>query len=205
MMTCSAVGARNGANFSDAAEKMLDGAENSALKYMAPCNFTTFSTSDNASIYILFRFSNARQMFPDYGANRCRPKPHQARMPDDETSTAALDDRYCVMDTEFALLVESILTTQQMASETEGLKNKLKETWNSGDYDYFSRYMERDARAFYERIHVPAGAKLLDVGCGSGQLALWAARDGAKVVGVDIAPRLVQRAQARANAEDLPA
>jgi SAM-dependent methyltransferase len=43
------------------------------------------------------------------------------------------------------------------------------------------------------------------VACGSGQLALWAARDGAKVTGVDIAPNLVRRAQARANAEDLTA
>src|SRR3954471_1098291 len=92
------------------------------------------------------------------------------------------------MDTEFAQLVESVFTMHMMSPEVDSLKKRLKETWSAGDYDYFSRYMERDARAFYERIHVPAGAKLLDVGCGSGQLALWAARDGAKVVGVDIAP-----------------
>src|SRR5207249_2133597 len=56
-----------------------------------------------------------------------------------------------------------------------------------------------------ERLDVPAGCQLLDVACGSGQLALWAARDGIKVTGVDIAPNLVQRAQARAKAEGLNA
>ena len=60
-------------------------------------------------------------------------------------------------------------------------------------------------RIFYEQLDVPAGCNLLDVVCGSGQVALWAARDGANVTGVDIAPNLVQRAQARARAEGLNA
>ena len=89
--------------------------------------------------------------------------------------------------------------------EIAGLKERLKTTWMAGDYDRFSRYMEPDARAFYERLDVPPGSRLLDVGCGSGQLALLAARDGVHVTGVDIAPNLVQRAQARARAEGLTA
>jgi SAM-dependent methyltransferase len=92
-----------------------------------------------------------------------------------------------------------------ITSEFDGLKTRLKETWMAGDYDRFSRYMEQDARVFYERLDVPAGCQLLDVGCGSGQLALLAARDGVNVTGVDIAPNLVQRAQARAKAEGLNA
>jgi ubiquinone/menaquinone biosynthesis C-methylase UbiE len=64
----------------------------------------------------------------------------------------------------------------------------------------------QEARVFYERLEVPAGCELLDVGCcGSGQLALLAVRDGVKVTGVDIAPNLVQRAQARAKVEGLNA
>src|SRR5947209_11360448 len=58
---------------------------------------------------------------------------------------------------------------------------------------------------FYDQLDVPARCHLLDVACGSGQVALWAARDGVNVTGVDIAPNLVQRAQARANAEGLNA
>ncbi len=89
--------------------------------------------------------------------------------------------------------------------EIESLKAKLKETWMAGDYDIFSRYMEQGAWAFYEQLGLPRGSKLLDVGCGSGQLALCAARDGLSVTGVDIAPNLVRRAQARAKAEGLNA
>ena len=85
------------------------------------------------------------------------------------------------------------------------LKTRLRETWMAGDYDRFSRPMEQGARAFYRRLGVPAGARLLDVGCGSGQLALMAARDRVRVTGVDIAENLIERAQARANAERLEA
>ena len=91
------------------------------------------------------------------------------------------------------------------ASEIGGLKARLKDTWMAGDYDRFSRYMEQGARIFYEQLDVPAGCQLLDVACGSGQVALWAARDGVNVTGVDIAPNIVRRAQARASAEGLNA
>jgi len=43
----------------------------------------------------------------------------------------------------------------------------------------------------------------LDVACGSGQLALIAAREGARVTGVDIAENLIERAQARSMVEGL--
>jgi SAM-dependent methyltransferase len=63
--------------------------------------------------------------------------------------------------------------------------------------------MEYGARSFYDRLHVPPGARLLDVACGSGQLALVAAREGMRVTGVDIAENLIERARARAAAEGL--
>jgi SAM-dependent methyltransferase len=44
---------------------------------------------------------------------------------------------------------------------------------------------------------------MLDVACGSGQLALIAARHGAKVTGIDIARNWLERARARARAEAL--
>lgn len=97
------------------------------------------------------------------------------------------------------------MTTVTIAPEIDGLKARLKETWMAGDYDRFSRYMEQDARAFYEQLDIPAGCRMLDVACGSGQLALWAAREGVNVTGVDIAANLIQRAQARARAEGLNA
>ncbi|HEY7533523.1 MAG TPA: class I SAM-dependent methyltransferase [Nitrospiraceae bacterium] len=90
------------------------------------------------------------------------------------------------------------------ASDVESVKLRLKKIWMAGDYDRFSRYLEGDARDFYERLNVAPGAQLLDVGCGSGQLALIAARDGLQVTGVDIAINLIERARVRAQAEGLP-
>ena len=89
--------------------------------------------------------------------------------------------------------------------EMEQLKAKLKATWNTGDYDKFCRYMQEDAEAFYARLGVKPGAKLLDVACGAGQLALIAARAGAQVTGSDLAPAWIEKAKARAAAEGLSA
>jgi SAM-dependent methyltransferase len=95
------------------------------------------------------------------------------------------------------------MSTITTVVEMDGLKTKLKETWMAGNYDRFSRYMEQGARIFYEQLDIPAGSELLDVACGSGQVALWAARDGVRATGVDIAPNLIERARARARAEGL--
>ena len=93
--------------------------------------------------------------------------------------------------------------TNAMIGEMDSLKIRLKSIWTAGDYDRFSRYMEGGAREFYERLNIVPGCQLLDVACGSGQLALMAAKDGVGVTGVDIAGNLVERAQARAQAESL--
>ena len=97
------------------------------------------------------------------------------------------------------------MSTSALAPEGASLKTRLKNIWMAGDYDRFSRYMEGSARDFYERLNVAPGCQLLDVGCGSGQLALIAAKDGLGVTGVDIAGNLVERARARAQAEGLQA
>lgn len=95
--------------------------------------------------------------------------------------------------------------TSAAMEEMDSIKTRLKSIWIAGDYDRFSRYMEGGAREFYERLNIAPGCQLLDVACGSGQLALMAAKDGAEVTGVDIAGNLVERAQTRAQAEGLNA
>lgn len=89
------------------------------------------------------------------------------------------------------------------AADFDQLKTRLKTTWMTGDYDLFSRYMEPDAEVFYQRLGITPGTRLLDVGCGSGQLALIAARAGAKVTGSDIATNWLEQARTRAAAEGL--
>jgi len=83
------------------------------------------------------------------------------------------------------------------------LKARLKATWMTGDYDLFSRFMEKDAERFFTELNVKPGSSLLDVACGAGQLALIAARSGAKVWGCDIATNWLEDARTRATAEGL--
>lgn len=95
--------------------------------------------------------------------------------------------------------------SETMTSEIEGLKQRVKRTWMAGNYDYFSRFMEASAVQFLGRLPLSAGDRLLDVACGSGQLALLAARAGANVTGVDIATNSIEAARGRAASEGLKA
>jgi len=94
----------------------------------------------------------------------------------------------------------SVLQTQTGLDE---LKTRLRDTWMTGDYGRFSRYMERDAEAFYRRLGIRPGARLLDVACGAGQLSMIAARAGARVTGCDIATNWLLQARRSAAAEGL--
>jgi len=99
--------------------------------------------------------------------------------------------------------MNAIAKATPTSKEFDELKIRLKKTWMTGDYDLFSRFMVKDAEQFFQRLGVTPGARLLDVGCGAGQLALIAARAGAQVTGCDIATNWIEKARARAAAEGL--
>ncbi len=50
---------------------------------------------------------------------------------------------------------------------------------------------------------IPAGASVLDVGCGTGTLSVLLAEHGCRVTGVDLSPRMVERAQAKGHQHDV--
>lgn len=81
------------------------------------------------------------------------------------------------------------------------LKGKLKAIWMSGDYDKIARIIAAGGEEFIERLEIKPGARLLDVACGTGNLSIPAARAGAVVTGVDIAPNLLTMARERAQDE----
>ena len=95
------------------------------------------------------------------------------------------------------------MTTMTTTADISALKAVLRATWMAGNYDYFSRFMESSAVEFLDRLGVQPGVSLLDVACGSGQLALIAARRGARVTGVDIAANSILAARGRAESEGL--
>ena len=97
------------------------------------------------------------------------------------------------------------MTSTEMTTEMQALKSKLRATWIAGDFGVIARSIEEGGSAFVERLDLKPGMKVLDVACGTGNLALPAARMGADVTGVDIAPNLIEQAIVNAEREVLKA
>jgi len=91
----------------------------------------------------------------------------------------------------------------EMTSEMDALKSKIKATWTAGDFGQIAQSFALGAADFIDRLNLQPGMRVLDVACGTGNLALPAARAGATVTGVDIAPNLIEQARTNAEAEGL--
>lgn len=89
------------------------------------------------------------------------------------------------------------------ADAAAGVKEGQRAMWSSGDYPDIARTIEDVADHLAQAGGAAAGASVLDVACGNGNVALAAARAGARVVGVDITPALLEDARARAAREGL--
>lgn len=76
-------------------------------------------------------------------------------------------------------------------------------TWGIGDYAAMAERLSGAAELAVERAQVTSADRVLDVACGSGNAALLAARRGARVVGVDFEPALLQIARERARVDAL--
>src|SRR6185295_5174164 len=85
----------------------------------------------------------------------------------------------------------------------EAVKARQKATWESGDFGQIARTIENVAEEFMARQPLEPGSRVLDVACGTGNLAVLAARRGCVVSGVDIASNLIAQARTRAAAEGL--
>jgi SAM-dependent methyltransferase len=85
----------------------------------------------------------------------------------------------------------------------EKIKQGLKTSWVAGDFGQVAKFTAIEAADFIARLPIRAGMHVLDVACGTGNLAIPAARTGARVTGVDIAPNLLAQARERAAAEGL--
>ena len=98
----------------------------------------------------------------------------------------------------------------------DALADRARSIWTAGDFLQIARSFAPGAEEFIARLSFCPGESVLDVACGTGNLAIPAARAGARVIGIDIAPNLIAdaRIEARAarcvidfeigNAESLP-
>jgi SAM-dependent methyltransferase len=89
----------------------------------------------------------------------------------------------------------------QQTDDIDGLKARAKTTWMAGHYARIAEITAPAANEFIARRHLQPGVRLLDVACGSGNLCIPAAKAGAAVTGVDIAPNLLDEARSRAARE----
>ena len=100
------------------------------------------------------------------------------------------------------------------SDRTDAVKQQVATHWNrrapSFDDDFGHSIRTPGERAAWDRIldlvvEGRAGLDALDVGCGTGFLALELASRGHRVVGVDFAPAMIEEAQRKATERGLPA
>ncbi len=87
------------------------------------------------------------------------------------------------------------------ALDLVAVTQKQKETWGTGDFNVFALKTMAVADALCAALDPKAGQRVLDVACGSGNVALVTARRHCDVAGIDYVSTLVERAKSRAAAE----
>lgn len=83
----------------------------------------------------------------------------------------------------------------------EELKAKQSVIWGSGPYERISADLTIAHDHLLRVVEPKAGEAWLDVATGTGEIARPAARAGAKVTGLDLAPELIETARRRASEE----
>jgi len=94
-------------------------------------------------------------------------------------------------------------TVAQPVTDIQTIKARQKATWESGDFGQVAKVIMPIAQQFMARIDLRPGMKVLDAACGTGNLAVIAARRGCLTSGLDIAANLIAQARERARQERL--
>src|SRR5271163_765273 len=75
----------------------------------------------------------------------------------------------------------------------EAFKNLQRQSWTN--FAPVEMFTMRPAANLVKFAGVAAGQQVLDIGCGTGVVAVTAARLGAQVAGLDLTPPLLERAR----------
>src|SRR5208282_2799958 len=81
------------------------------------------------------------------------------------------------------------------------VKRGMKSAWMAGDFGKIAILTLAEGAEFVGRLRLKPGTRVLDVACGTGNQSLPAARTGAEVTGLDLAPNLLEQARKRAQEE----
>jgi SAM-dependent methyltransferase len=85
----------------------------------------------------------------------------------------------------------------------EELKQRHAVVWSAGPYQGVTETIADLQAEVIDRLKPRPGVRFLDLACGTGAAAELAAGAGAEVVGIDIAPALIEQAKERAQERDL--
>lgn len=86
-----------------------------------------------------------------------------------------------------------------MASETPSPDERAKQVWSLGSYSDIAPYLLGMAAHLVESTAVNPNEAVLDIGCGTGNVAITAARRRASVTGLDIVPAMLDEARENAS------
>jgi SAM-dependent methyltransferase len=94
-----------------------------------------------------------------------------------------------------------VAETTAVQPDLHSIKARQKATWESGDFGEVAKFTMHSATEFMARLDLQPGMRVLDAACGTGNLAILAARRGCHVSGIDIATNLLEQARERAQCE----
>src|SRR5574342_841803 len=83
-----------------------------------------------------------------------------------------------------------------MTDPIDEIKARQRETWALGNFGEAATFTTVTAGHLVRFAGIQPGQRVLDVGCGTGVVAITAARHGANVTGLDLTPELLDQARA---------
>jgi len=100
-----------------------------------------------------------------------------------------------------------------MPTSDAELKDAIREKWDESSLDYDSFHghgiksqEERDAwKSAFETVLPKGRLKILDVGCGTGEISLLLAEMGHQITGIDLSDKMLSIARSKAKASQLSA
>jgi ubiquinone/menaquinone biosynthesis C-methylase UbiE len=101
-------------------------------------------------------------------------------------------------------MVATTLCPPSEHPQMAAIKARQQKMWASGDFAVVGATLQIVGESLCEALDLRAGARVLDVAAGNGNVSLAAARRWCDVTATDYVPELLERARERASAERLP-